>query len=96
MYLKFEQVASSAVVKSAASLVNFPANAMGAELQADTQAIRYTMDGVTAPTASSGMLLLTTDHPKYFTVEDLKRIKFVQSAGGAGKLNVHYTGARNI
>lgn len=95
MYLLFEREASGAAVKTVSDLAP-PGEATHAELQADTQAIRYTMDGVTDPTSSSGMLLLTTSDPKLFLIEDLKRIRFIQGAGGAGGLNVHYLGGRDI
>lgn len=95
MYLLFEREASDGTVKTVSSL-SPPAKATHAELQADTQAIRYTMDNTTDPTSSSGMLLLTTSEPKLFLIEDLKRIKFTQGSGGAGGLNVHYLGGRDI
>lgn len=95
MYFGFTQVASSGAVKTATDLGTIPARATHAELQADTQDIRYTMDGATDPTSSSGMLLVTTHEPKTFLIEDVRNIRFTQGAGGAGKLNVHYFGGYN-
>jgi len=88
-FIAYQQVPSSAAVKSNQHL-QIPAIATHCELQADTQAIRYTMDNETTPTASFGMLLLITEGPKTFLIEDLIRIKFIQGAGGAGNLNIHY------
>lgn len=94
MYLSFQRVASSGSVKAVADLT-VPAKATQAEIQADTQPIRYTMDG-TDPASGSGMLFLTTADPKLFNIEDVKKIKFIQGAGGAGGLNVHYLAGRDI
>lgn len=93
-YVGFERVASSGAVKTVSDLT-VPANATGAELQADTQAIRYTMDG-TAPASGSGMLLLTTEGPKYFNIDEIRALKFIQGAGGAGGLNIHYHSGRDV
>ena len=95
MYLSFEQVAVDGTVKTASALT-IPANATGVEIQADTQAVRYTMDNASTPTSSSGMQFLTTSEPRYFLIEDLKRIKFTQGAGGAGVLNLHYHAGRDV
>lgn len=95
MFLSYEQVASSGVVKTVSDLT-IPANATQAELQADTQDIRYTMDGSTNPTSTLGMLLVTTHHPKLFLISDVKRIRFIQGSGGAGNLNLHYVAGRNV
>lgn len=92
MYLAFTQVASSGAVKTVADLGTIPGNATHAELQSDTQDIRYTMDGETDPTSTSGMLLVTTHEPKTFLIDDVRNIRFTQGAGGAGKLNIHYFG----
>ncbi len=94
MYLSFEQVAVTATAKGLAELT-VPVDATGAELQASTAAIRYTMDGVITATATVGMLLLTTDAPKYFNIEDVRNISFIRDAGAA-ELDVHYVAGRNI
>ena len=93
-YLLFEQEAISNSVKTVADLAP-PANATHCELQADTGAIRYTMDG-TAPTVSSGMQLLTTSDPKTFLIADLKAIKFIRNAAQDAVLNIHYFAGRDI
>jgi|19_taG_2_1085344.scaffolds.fasta_scaffold00224_3 hypothetical protein len=93
-YLLYEQEAISTVVKTVSDLAP-PANATHCELQADTQNIRYTMDG-TAPTVTAGMVLLTTSEPKSFLIADLKAIKFIRSGGADAVLNVHYFAGRDI
>ena len=92
-YIAYEQVAISNVVKTVAEL-SPPANATHCEVQAETDAIRYTMDG-SVPTASSGMLLLIVHPPKSFLIEDLKLIKFIKETNDAS-LNIHYFGGRDI
>jgi hypothetical protein len=94
MYLSFQRVASSSSVKTVEDLT-VPAKATYAEIQADTQAVRYTMDG-TNPTDGSGMLFLTTSDPKQFLIEDVKKLKFIQGTGGAGAINIHYFAGRDI
>ena len=96
MYLSaFQRVASDGTVKTVSTLT-VPAKATAVEIQADTQAVRYTMDDATDPTSSAGMLFLTTEGPKFFLIEDLRRIRFTQGSGGAGGLNFHYLSARDI
>lgn len=95
MYLFCERIPVAGAVLTQAALA-IPAKATGAELQADTASIRYTMDNSTVPAAGGpGMLLNTTDPPKTFLIEDLKRIKFTQGSGAAG-LNIHYFAGRDI
>lgn len=94
-YLSYEQVAVSNAVKDVDDLT-LPAEATHAELQADTNAIRYTMDGTTDPTTSTGMLLLTTSDPKLFLLEDVKNIKVIRNGASDGKLNIHYCAGRDI
>lgn len=95
MYLGFQSVASDGTVKTVSSFT-VPAKATHAELQAVTQAISYTMDDSSNPTATAGMQLLTTEGPKTFLIEDFIRIRFTQGAGGAGLLNVHYFAGRDV
>lgn len=94
MYLSYQQVVVDTFHKTVDDLT-VPAKATHAELQADTQHVRYTMDG-TAPASDSGMLLLTTEGPKLFLIEDVRRIKFISAAVANGKLNIHYLGGRDI
>jgi len=89
MYIGYEQVAVAGVVLDAAALA-IPATATLVELQADTTAVRYTMDGVIAPTGVLGMLLLVTEPPKLFLREDLANIQFFGDGGVAGVLKLHY------
>lgn len=95
MYIGFQQVASGASVKTVSDLT-VPAKATHVEIQADTQAVRYTMDNSTDPTSSVGMLFLTTEGPKSFLIDDLRRIRFIQGGGGAGNLNFHYFAGRDV
>lgn len=88
-YIGFEQVTVTNNVRDVNNLT--PGAATQVELQADTAHIRYTMDGSTNPTESSGMLLLTTAEPKLFGITDLKNIKFIRNSGSP-LLNVHYLG----
>jgi hypothetical protein len=89
MHIGFDSVASDATVKTVAD-VTVPAGATHVEIQAVTQAVSYTMDDATDPTATAGMQFLTTDPPRAFLVDDLNRIRFTQGAGGAGVLNFHF------
>lgn len=93
-YLSYEQVATTNSVRDVNNLT-VPAQATGAELQAADQHARYTMDDSTDPAAGSGMLLLTTSPPKFFLIENVRRIRFISSAG-AGELNIHYSAGREI
>jgi len=95
MYLSHEQVAATAAVKDVDDLT-VPAKATHAELQADTSDIRYTMDNATDPTQTSGMILLTTEDPMLFLIEDINRIRFTRGSGSNGNLNVHYVAGRDI
>lgn len=93
-FVSYQQVTVSTAVLTVSDLT-VPAAAYGASLQADTQDIRYTMDGTTAPTAGAtgvGMVLLTTSDPQYFRIEDILNIKFIRGAGSDAKLNVHWVG----
>jgi len=94
-YLSYEQVAVSNAVLDAGSLT-VPANATMAELQSDTSNVRYTMDGATDPTTTSGMLLLTTSDPKLFLIEDVYNIRFIRDGGADAELNIHYAAGRDV
>lgn len=94
MYVGFKSVASTSSVKTVADLT-IPAKATSVELQAVTNHISITMDNATDPTATAGMLLLTTSPPKEFSIEDLKRIRFIQVTG-AGVLNCHFIAGRDV
>lgn len=96
MYLLYEQEATTNTAKTVSDLAP-PAKATGVEIQADTQNCRYTMDNTTAPvTGSVGMIFRTTDPPKQFLIDDLRRIKFIRDAGSNGNLNFHYFAGRDI
>lgn len=90
-FLKFEQVTADNTVKDIDDL-SPPGTCTRVMLQADTQAIRYTADGSTSPTQSSGMILNTGEVPTELLNEDLRNIKFTRGAGSDAKLNIHYYG----
>ena len=89
----YRQYAVESVVKTLDPSA-FPAEANGgAMLQAESQNIRYTMDGTT-PTTTYGMRLIAGLAPEEFLIDDVKRMKYVLEAGLTGKLNVHFFGGR--
>lgn len=96
MFIGYQQIAVGGEVKDSTAFTNSFLTAAngGAELQAETDNIRYTMDG-TNPTKQTGMLLIAGTAPISFLIEDIRRIKFVQ-ANTAAKLNVHFYSGRNI
>ena len=95
MFISFQQVTVSSLVLTVSNLT-VPGNATGVELQADTAGVRYTMDNTTAPTTTSGMILLATEPPRFFTIDELRRIKFIRAGAADAKLNVHYQAGRDI
>ena len=98
MYLSHEQEAISTAVKTVSDLT-VPANATHCELQAVTNNINYTMDNSTDPTAGAGgvgMVLRTTDPPKAFLIEDLRRGRFIRGAAADAVLAVHYFAGRDV
>lgn len=95
MYVGFKSVASTSAVKTVADLATVPVKATSVELQAVTNHVAYTMDDATDPTATAGMLLLTTSPPKEFSIDDLRRIRFIRVTGD-GVLNCHYIAGRDI
>ena len=95
MYLRYEQVQATAVAQNSAAFT-IPGNATQVELQACIQDVRYTMDGVTNPTQTTGMILLVGSDPKLFLIEDLQRIRFIRGAGANGNVNAHYLAGRNV
>jgi hypothetical protein len=72
-----------------ATTLTIPAGARGAHIQAESQNVRYRLDG-TSPTASVGMILYAGDPPTVLTdFAGLNAAKFIEVTGSA-KLNVHY------
>ena len=95
MFIGYQQVNASGNVKTVANLT-VPADTHGVLLQAETQNVRYTMDG-TNPTQTSGMLLIAgAEQPTEFSSEDLQRIRFMRGAATNGVLNLHYFSGRAI
>jgi hypothetical protein len=85
----YQQVAATATVKTVAAF-NLPWWASHAELQATDQDIRYTLDGLTDPTQTSGFVLEARAKPEAFNMDDFIRIKFVRGAASNAQLNVHF------
>lgn len=88
-YLSYERVAATDDVKDADDLT-IPNTATHAELQADTQDVRYTMDDSSDPDQSSGMILIVGLEAKAFLIDDVRNIRFHRGAGSNGNLNLHY------
>lgn len=86
---------ASAAVKTESALT-IPANATGAEVQADSQNVRYTMDNATDPTSTLGMIFVAAADPKVFTIDDIRRIRFVRAGGSDGRLNFHFFSGRDV
>ena len=80
----FEKLAT---LTSAKGLVNVPANAIGALIQAEGEAVRW--QDVAEPTAVLGMLLADGDTLWY--TGDLSKIKFFENAATA-HINCTYYG----
>ena len=103
MYVAYERVIVEAAVQTSANLTEAKMTlASHVELQAERGHIRYTMDNTTSPGVGEndqtyGMLLLTTEHPKLFTIEDLRRIRFCRNTSGVNPiLHLHYIDGREI
>lgn len=89
-YISHEQVIAGDAVRGVGFL-NIPVTATHVELQAAVQPIRYTMDGSSNPNETTdGMVLLVTEPPKLFLIQDLQKIRFKRGAGTNGNLNLHY------
>lgn len=84
----FEQITGLNTAKS----LTVPDGARLARIQADTQNVRYRVDGVD-PTASVGMLILTTEGEALELTIDggLHDARFIEVSASA-KLNVTYYG----
>lgn len=94
MYIGYDSVLANDVARNN-SLLNIPANAVGAMVRATTAAVRYTCDGVTDPTTSLGMILRVADPPFHMLIEDLVRIRFCRDGATDGELLVQYYGPRD-
>jgi hypothetical protein len=90
MYISYENLEATTIVQDVTAL-DVPVDATHAEIQAEVQNVRYTMDNLTNPSNHSGMILLTTEPPRLFDIEDVKRIKFISDdVATSGRLNIHY------
>jgi hypothetical protein len=92
MFIGYQQVAVTGALLTRTDLV-IPANATSVILQADTNNIRYTMDG-SNPTQVRGMVLVAGLPPEEFLIENLYRIRFTRGAAADAVLNLHYSGSQ--
>ena len=91
MYLHYQKVDCTVAVQDD-SAFTIPGEATHVELQAQDNAdVNYTMDNVTDPGASRGMILRSTDPPKLFSIADFLRIRFCAEAG-TSSLHAHFIG----
>ena len=88
-FLDYEQVVADGTIKDNTALT-IPALANWAMIQADTENIRYTLDGTTHPV--SGKRLIVGLIPEMVLIQDLKLIRFYREGGSNGNLNIHYGG----
>ena len=95
MFLSYQQVACSNVVVVLNTAITIPPKATHCQIQADTANIRFRMDG-SAPTSSVGALLLTTEPPRDYLIEDVARMKFLGDGGSAANLNLHFFAGRDV
>jgi hypothetical protein len=96
MYVGYAQMTSTAGVQTIPEAL-IPPKATHAELQADTQNIRYTACKTPVdPTSARGMLFLTTEPPKFMVIDEVRLLRFTSGAGGAGNLNIHFIAGRDI
>jgi len=98
-YIWFEQVVISNAVKDVDDL-NIPTNATHVTIQADNASsatgIRYTLDGIQAPTVTSGFLLPAAGQEKQLTIAALQKIQFIRDGSVDGALHLHYFAGRDI
>lgn len=78
---------ASAVSLATAIGTSIPAGANAAKIQAETQDVRMTEDGVTAPVAGTTGILLKAGMPAEWYVGDLASLQFIAETAG-GKLNI--------
>lgn len=94
-FLSYERVEATDNVQDVDALT-VPANATLVDVQADTNDVRYTMDGDTDPDQAVGMIIHTDEPARSFLVEDLNRIRFHRGAATNGWLNLHYYSGRDV
>lgn len=72
------------VTNSTATLLNSTAQGASAlYLSVEVKGIRFTLDGSTAPTANTGVLLNTTNSPYFLEGIDGTKFKLARAAAGA-------------
>lgn len=96
MYVGYEKIVVKADVQTVSDLT-LPTGATHAELQCESEGVRYTMDNTTSPNQTTGMLLIKDQQPKLFLIEDIVRIKFCRNSSGTNAtLHIHYVGGRDL
>ena len=80
---------ATAAVKTITAFT-IPGWASHVELQATSQEVRYTLDGLIDPTQISGFVLEVRGKPEAFNLDDFIRIKFTRGAASDAQLNVHF------
>lgn len=91
MFVGFQQLAVNATV-STVTAITWPSNTVVSQvaLQADVAgSIRYTMDGVSVPNTSVGMILAPNTPPQLFLAEEIQNIKYVAGTANTNIL-LHY------
>ena len=86
-FISFEQVTATDSIKSSSDLT-IPAAANFAMLQADTENVKFTLDGSTHP--SYGKRLIVGLVPEEIKISDLKNIRFIRESASNGNINIHY------
>jgi hypothetical protein len=59
-------------------------------MRLETAQIRYTVDGVTAPTTTVGTLLEIGESLLLWGTQDIQNFKAIRTGGSSGVLDVHY------
>jgi len=91
----YQYVDATGVVKTVSNFT-VPIEAYWCEMQSETNHIRYTLDGTTNPTTSSGMLLLTTKDPIRITAEQARKLRFIRDGAADAVLHLHWGAGRIV
>jgi len=80
------------VSTSEVGFAELPANAKRAEITVEEDVIRYTVDGITAPTTDVGFLVLENVAFVLYGSLTLKNFLAIRDAAADAKLSIHYYG----
>lgn len=97
-YIAFEVVEADNSIKTVTDLT-VPANATHALLQASEADIRYIMSSATPPgnpAENTGQVLVTSNPPELFLIEDVNNIRFHRGSATSGRLQIHYIAGRDV